>query len=133
MKAQKSITALFYVAFIYDAVLGLTFLVFQNRVFEWAAIPPPNHPGYIQFPALLLIVFGLLYLAVARNPVANRNLIPYGMMLKVAYCSVVFGHWFTAGLPGIWKPWAVFDLIFLLLFWGAYRALGKSAPMTSPG
>ena len=127
MMPQKSIRALFYVAFIYDAVLGLGFLLFQHRVFEWAAVPPPNHPGYIQFPALLLIAFGLLYLAVARNPVANRNLIPYGIMLKVAYCGVVFWHWFSTGLPDIWKPWAIADLVFLVLFWWAYRELGKPA------
>jgi hypothetical protein len=125
MHSRKWIATLFYFGFLYDAVLGLGFLLFQNSVFEWFNVPPPNHPGYVQFPAALLITFSLLYLAVARNPVANRNLIPYGMLLKVSYCSVVFWHWFTAGLPGMWKPWAIFDLVFLALFWWAYRALGK--------
>ena len=129
MKDRIWIRTLFYVGFIYDAGLGLAFLLLQDRIFAWFEVPPPNHPGYIQFPAALLITFGLLYLAVARNPVANRNLIPYGMLLKVSYCAVVFGHWFAHGIPGMWKPWAVLDLVFLVLFWLAYSALaGGKAP-----
>jgi hypothetical protein len=66
-----------------------------------------------EFPAALLIVFALMFLAVARNPVANRNLIPYGMLLKVSYCGVIFFHWFASGMPDMWKPFAVADLVFL--------------------
>jgi len=126
MKSQKWIAVLFYVGFLYDAILGLGFLLFPGSIFQSFDVTPPNHPGYVQFPAALLIVFGLLYLAVARNPVANRNLIPYGMLLKVSYCGVVFWYWFTTGIPGMWKPWALFDLVFLILFWWAYRALEKN-------
>jgi len=82
-----------------------------------------NHFGYAQFPGALLIVFALMYLAIARRPVANRNLIPYGMLLKVSYCGVVFYHWLSAGIPGMWKPFAVIDLVFLILFAWAYRAI----------
>ena len=126
MKSQKWIAVLFYLGFLYDAILGLGFLLFPGPIFQSFDVTPPNHPGYVQFPAALLIVFGLLYLAVARNPVANRNLIPYGMLLKVSYCGVVFWYWFTTGIPGMWKPWALFDLVFLILFWWAYRALEKN-------
>ena len=131
MKSQKWIAVLFYVGFLYDAILGLGFLLFPGSIFQSFDVTPPNHPGYVQFPAALLIVFGLLYLAVARNPEANRNLIPYGMLLKVSYCGVVFWYWFTTGIPGMWKPWAIFDLVFLILFWSAYRALGKSRSVSN--
>ncbi|HPD48236.1 MAG TPA: hypothetical protein P5279_01620 [Anaerohalosphaeraceae bacterium] len=75
--------------------------------------------------AAILIIFALMFLAVAVRPVANRNLIPYGSLLKVAYCSVVFFYWFTAGLPHIWKPFALFDLLFAVAFVMAALALRR--------
>ncbi len=121
---HTGIRVLFWVAAVYDGVLGLAFLIAQRSLFAWLNTPAPNHPGYDAFPAALLVVFGLLFAAVAASPEANRNLIPFGMMLKVSYCAVVFWYWFTEGLPNMWKPWAVADLIFLALFAAAYRRLG---------
>ena len=61
----------------------------------------------------------------ARQPVARRHLIPYGILLKVSYCSVAGYHWLTAGIPGVWKPFLWADLVFLVLFVWAYRSLGR--------
>ncbi|MDD4050292.1 MAG: hypothetical protein PHR28_00155 [candidate division Zixibacteria bacterium] len=130
MKSTRAIFWLFVVAALYDGVLGIVFLLAGGDVFAWYGVTPPNHFGYVQFPGALLIVFGLMFLAVARNPVANRNLIPYGILLKISYCGVVFYYWFRTGLPNMWKPFAVFDLVFLVLFIWAYTALGKVEAVT---
>ena len=124
MKRTTAVSLLFYLSALYDGLLGLAFLPCPHFMFNWFGVTPPNHPGYVQFPAALLIVFALMFLAIARDPAGRRSLIPYGMLLKVSYCSVVFYHWFSAGLPNIWKPFAVCDLIFLVLFALAYAALG---------
>jgi hypothetical protein len=100
-------------------------------LFERFQVTPPNHFGYIQFPAALLIVFALMYAAVARRPITNRNLIPYGMLLKVSYCGVAFYHWFAAGIPWIWKPFAILDLIFLVAFLWAYSSIPPTVPDAS--
>ena len=123
MKTQGPIRALFIVAAAYDGLLGAAFLVASPALFEWCDVTPPNHPGYVQFPAALLIVFALMFLAVAVNPAGNRNLIPYGILLKLSYCGVVLYHWLTAGIPGMWKPFCVIDLVFLILFVWAWAAL----------
>lgn len=128
MKKQSLISLLFYLAALYDGILGLAFLFLAPSIYNWYGIAPPNHYGYIHFPAALLIVFALLYFAVARNQIANRNLIPYGMLLKVSYCSVVFYYWFFEGIPAMWKPFAIYDLIFLILFGWAYWALRSVDP-----
>jgi len=117
---------LFYVAAAYDGVLGLVFLVSWPQVYEWFDVQPPNHPGYVQFPALLLILFGLLFLQIARDPQAAKNLIPYGIGLKAAFSGVVFWHQLTSGVPSMWIPWAWMDLAFLLLFVSAWRKTPKS-------
>ncbi|MBN2170879.1 MAG: hypothetical protein JW819_06130 [Candidatus Krumholzibacteriota bacterium] len=119
---KTAVRVLFVIAAVYDGVLGLVFLVAPAAMFRWFGVTPPNHYGYVQFPALLLIVFGLLFAAVARNPVRNRNLIPYGVMLKIAYCGTVFAYWLSQGIPGMWKPFAIADLAFLVLFLWAYRS-----------
>jgi hypothetical protein len=64
-----------------------------------------------------------MFMAIAMNPVRNRNLIPYGILLKASYCGVVSFHWLTAGLPGMWKPFYIFDLVFLIAFAWAWAAL----------
>jgi hypothetical protein len=124
MDKTRWISRLFVVAAFYDGILGLLFLVAAGQVFDWFGVTPPNHFAYVQFPAALLIVFALMFLVIAWNPVQNRNLIPYGILLKVSYCSIAFYHWFSAGIPGMWKPFALFDLIFMILFGWAYLTLG---------
>lgn len=123
MKRETLFSILFYIAALYDGVLGLAFLFAASTVFEWYAVTPPNHFGYVQFPAALLIVFAVLYFNIAKDLVRNRNLIFYGILLKVSYCSIVFYYWATSEIPNMWKPFAIFDLIFLIFFLLAYRGL----------
>ena len=117
------IKLLFLAAAIYDGVLGGAFLFLPAQVFGWIDIPPPNHLGYVQFPAALLVVFALMYSAIALKPLENRNLIPYGILLKVSYCGVVLLHWVSSDLPWIWKPFFIADLVFLALFVWAWRSI----------
>jgi hypothetical protein len=127
MKKEKIISLLFIIASLYDGLLGILFLFAGGKVFEYFQVTPPNHPGYVQFPALLLIVFAIMFCMIARNPLANKNLISYGILLKVSYCGVVFFHWFATGIPNMWKPFAIFDLVFLGLFIWAYTSLCETA------
>lgn len=126
MKKHLPVTLLFFLAAAYDGILGILFLMSPMYIFERFEVIPPNHAGYVQFPAMLLIVFTILFINIARNPIANRNLILYGILLKVSYCSVVFFYWFTSGIPVIWKPFAVFDLIFIVLFALAWHSLCRT-------
>ncbi len=126
MKSLFPVRLLFIVAAMYDAILGLAFLVAGPAIFDYFKITQPNHWGYVQFPAGLLIIFGLMFLAVAIHPAGNRNLIAYGVLLKVCYCATVFWHWSQADIPFIWKPFAVIDLVFAVLFIWAYRSIGPA-------
>lgn len=114
----------FAVAALYDFVLGVCFLFFAGPLLSAFGIEPPNHPGYLQFPAAMLLVFAAMLGQIAMDPIRNRNLIPYGMGLKVAYCGTVFWNLFTGTIPAMWKPLAWADLGFLVLFVVAWRTLG---------
>jgi hypothetical protein len=124
MRATRPIQALFLVAALYDGALGAIFLIAPGLVFQWANVTPPNHFAYVQFPAALLIIFGLMFAAIARDPAGNRDLIVYGILLKLSYFGIAFWYWFTAGIPGLWKPFAVIDLVMAGLFVWCYQALG---------
>jgi hypothetical protein len=125
MITRLMIRGLFVVAALYDGILGLAFLVVGPALFGRLGIPPPNHWGYVHFPALLLLIFAAAFAAVAYEPVSSRNLIPYGVSLKLAYCGTVFYHWAAGGIPGAWKPFAFIDLVFAALFVWAHAALGR--------
>jgi hypothetical protein len=126
MTLPKWISPLFVLAALYDGCLGLAFLVAPGRLFELCQVTPPNHLGYVQFPAALLLIFGLMFADVARNPIGRRHLIVYGILLKVAYCGVAGFHWAATDIPGMWKPFVVIDLVMGVLFAWAYVALGKA-------
>ena len=128
MSMPKWIPPLFWLAALFDGLLGLAFLAVPGQLFDLCQVTPPNHLGYVQFPAALLLIFGLMFVAIALDPVGRRQLIVYGVLLKVAYCSVAGFHWAATGIPGLWKPFVVIDLVMGLLFVWAYLNLAKVAP-----
>ena len=122
------VRALFLVAAIYDGVLGLIFLFKPGFAFELFEVIPPNHFGYVQFSAILLLIFAAMFLRVARDPMANRFIMLYGVALKAGYSGLVFYYMLTTGVPAMWVPWAWADLVFLILFlWGWYYT-GRLTP-----
>ena len=125
--SEKLIKPFYIISGLYDAVLGLAFLVAPASIFAMYAVDPPNHMAYVQFPALLLILFGIMFFRIAMDPVKNRDLILYGCGLKVSYCSMVFYYMSTTGVPAMWVPWAYADLVFLVLFIITWRGLGQQA------
>lgn len=125
MEIPKWIKPFFVVAGLYDGILGLLFVLFPLQLFSLAKVTPPNHVGYVQFPALLLIVFAIMFFSIAKNPLANRSLILYGILLKISYSGVVLFHWFSVTIPPMWVVFAFLDLGFLVMFIVAKRAIGK--------
>jgi hypothetical protein len=127
VKPERLISIIFAASGVYDGLLGLVFLVAPAAMYDRFHVTPPNHWGYVQFGAALLIIFALMFFQVAARPAANRNLIPYGFLLKVAYAGTVFAYWFTQGLPGMWKPFAFCDAAFAVLFAWSYVKLALPA------
>lgn len=113
----------FGIAGIYDFAIGIVFLFLGPWLYDTAGVTYPNHWGYVQFGALLLIVFGIMFFAIAYNPIANRNLMPYGMLLKLSYAGLVAYYWATTDCPMLFKPFAVIDAVMLVLFAVAYAKL----------
>jgi len=118
---------LFFIAGVYDLLIGLAFLCFGPQLFTQFNVPQPAHWGYIKFGALLLIIFGLMFFSIAFWPAANRNLIPYGIMLKLSYVGLTSYYWSTTGLPGLFQPFVFIDAVMLVLFGLSYRSAQPAA------
>jgi hypothetical protein len=88
--------------------------------FDSFAVPQPIHKGYVQFGSFMLVIFGTMFFAVAYDPVANRNLILYGMLLKLSYTGRVIYYWVAMDCPQLFKPFAVIDALMFVLFFLAY-------------
>jgi hypothetical protein len=128
MKSLLSVRIMFVIAALYDGLLGLAFIVAGPHLFDLAKITPPNHWGYVHFAAGTLVLFGYMFLMIALRPIENRNLVLYGMLLKVCYISTVGWHWFHGGLPALWTWFGVADTAFLaLFFWSMIRLEAAAA------
>jgi hypothetical protein len=135
MKTAIRIPLLFALAALYDGLLGVLFLAAPGYPFEFFGVTPPNHLGYVQFPAALLLIFALMFVKIAVDPVRNYDLIVYGILLKVAYCAVSGWHWLNGDIPGMWKPFTVIDAAMGILFVWAYvilHATGEPAKARNP-
>jgi hypothetical protein len=117
------IKVLFVVCGIYDGLLGAVFFSIPAELFSIAGVTPPNHFGYVEFPALLLVIFAAMFFRIAANPAARREQILYGMALKVSYFGLVFWYEVHGGIPMLWIPWAFADVIFFILFFWAWKSL----------
>ena len=131
--SSRMISVVFVSAGIYNGVLGVVFLFFAPKIFSAFGIAPPNHYGYIVFPALLMIVFAAMFFRIARSPVRYRDMIPYGIGLKAAYAGTVFWYQLQGNVPAMWVPMAWVDAAFLVLFLIARRriAMTPSTPLSS--
>lgn len=115
--------ALYFLAALYDGFLGLAFIFAAPAVFTLTGITPPNHWGYVHFSAGTLVIFACMFVQIALKPIANRNLVIYGVLLKACYVTTVVWHLCHGGIPVLWSWFAVADFVFLVLFLWSWRRL----------
>ncbi len=120
----RFVKTIFFVGALYDGFFGVMGILFPFLAFQIFEVTPPNHAGYVQFPAILLLIFGVMFYQVARDPITNRVFMLYGVALKVGYSGLIFYYLLTSGIPGMWVPWAWIDLVFLVLFLLSWRYTG---------
>ena len=119
----KWIKVLFVIAGICDLLIGVSLFLASPQIFRITGVPQPYHIGFVQFPALLVAIVGALFLHIAANPVARRDLIPYLTCVKIAFSGLVFWYQLTIGIPTAWLPLAWCDVGYIILFILAWRSL----------
>jgi hypothetical protein len=117
------IRPLFIVAALYDIVLGVIYLFAYPGLYAYFGVELPNHPGYVQLNALFVTVMGVGFWMVANARARNRDLIRLGVLFKLAYSILVLTYYARGMMPAVWVMWAVCDLLFVVAFVVALRAL----------
>ena len=104
----------FLFAAIYDGLLGLAFFVCYPQIYAWCGITLPNHPGYVQLPALFIAIMGLADYYVYRDIMRNRDMVKIRILMKLAYSLSCFYHYLFGSIPMLWVNIAVFNFVFLV-------------------
>jgi hypothetical protein len=117
---EKYYRCLFALSSVYDVVLGILFIFFYKRVFEWLGISEklPAFGGYISLIGAFLLVIGVAYCLIARGDLRqNRDLILVGVLYKLAYCATAFCYFAAGNVPHIIfvSLFGVVDFIFFVL------------------
>ncbi|MFA5103946.1 MAG: hypothetical protein WC527_02065 [Candidatus Margulisiibacteriota bacterium] len=123
MKVPRWIPPVFYLATAYDGILGAIGLLAPVQIYKRFDVPLPGHMGYIYFLSLLMILVAVMFFNIARDAMANKNLIFYGILAKTSFCLVVFGYLLFGNIPALFVPFAFLDLLFIVLFVLAGRAI----------
>ena len=123
----KGIKTVFLVAALYDIILGIVFGLFFKPVYTCFGAELPNHAGYIQLAAAYILVFGIGFFFVYKDPVRNQAIITLGVLMKLGFVVVVLGHLLIDTIPPFYIPFALLDIVFLLLFMYTLTAVKKLA------
>ena len=125
--SRRQIRGLFLLAALYNRGVGALFLFAPLYLFEQNGVTPPNHPAYVQLPALYMLLFAIAFLHVAWRPRRARLLIPYGAASKLLFAALVLAYLFAGGVPSMWLPMAFIDFSFSVLMLAAWRELDQSS------
>lgn len=117
----------FLFAAVYDAFLGLGFFLFYERIYSWFVIALPNHPGYVQLPAIFIAIMGLADYFVYLDMARNRDIVKIRILMKLAYSLLCFYHYFFGSLPSLWMNIAVFNVVFIV----PYVLFLRAAPIVA--
>lgn len=116
--------------------------VFPRRVFFWGGVwglavlvpqlfleakmgelypPPTNHPEQYYGFLVVTLAWQLVYLAISRDVVRFRPLMPIGAACKLAFVATLAALWAAGRLPAAAAAGAAPDLVLALLFLAAWR------------
>ena len=123
MKA-KSMRIMFTTAAWFNWLAGLAVAVNAELLFGLFRITPlPTEPLFLQLFAWLVIVFGIGYFWVSRDPVANVPIIKLGMIGKLSVVLVSLACVLTGSVSWQMMTLVSADLLYAILFWRALKAI----------
>ena len=107
--------ALFGVAAIFNAVVGVAMLLTYGALAPWLGLPP-QPTVWVHLVALIVLVFGYAYWRVAQDPRRFRDYIVLGMVAKLCFVAVIYGHFLAGGATAMLAALVTADLVFAGFF-----------------
>jgi hypothetical protein len=95
--------------------------------------PPVNHPEYFYGFVGIVLVFQLLYLLIASDPVRYRPVMLFGALGKGSFAAAVAALYAVGRVAPLWVGLASMDATLVVLFLIAYLRLpGEKSTATGP-
>ena len=114
---DRSIRTLFFTAALFNWLVGLVLHLDAKLLFGLFGVTPiPTETLFVQLFAWLVIVFGVGYLWVSRDPVANLPLIKLGALGKASVVLVCLASVVTGVVSWQLMILASADLVYGILF-----------------
>jgi apolipoprotein N-acyltransferase len=116
---------LFLAAAVFNWLAGLGLLFDAGLLFALlGASPAPTEPLFVHLFAWLVIVFGVGYYWVSRDPSGNLPIIKLGILGKASVVLVCLAAAAVGTVSWQILILASADLVFAILFWRVMRSLG---------
>ncbi len=98
----------------YNLLVGLTLTVFYHEAFKILGLPKPELMLFVQLVGILVGLFGVGYLIVARNPLENRNVLLLGFLSKALGTLIGLGYVVLGKVPISFFVLLIFsDIVYL--------------------
>lgn len=123
----RSIRAVFLSGAIFNWLVGLALHYDATLLFGlFGVTPPPSEPLFVRLFAWLVIVFGVGYYWVSRDPPANAPIIKLGILGKASVVLVCLSSVAVHSVSWQIMILALADLIYAVLFWRALTIISRS-------
>ncbi len=83
MPRRRFHRAIFLAAGVYNITWGIFSALDPQWLFRWSGMPPLNHPGIFACLAMVIGLYGVIYLEVARMPERGWPLAAVGLTGKI--------------------------------------------------
>ena len=121
---EKSIRIMFTTAALFNWMAGGAVVINAVWLFGLFGVTPlPTEPLFLQLFAWLVIVFGIGYFWVSRDPVANVPIIKLGMIGKLSVVLVSLACVLTGSVSWQMMTLVSADLLYAILFWRALQSI----------
>ncbi len=120
----KSDKTMFLTAAIFNWAVGLTLAFKAEFLFELFRVTPvPVEPLFLQLFSWLVIIFGIGYFWVYKDPVANVPVIKLGILGKLSVVLVALACVLAGAVSWQMMLLASADLLYVILFWRALKGM----------
>jgi hypothetical protein len=114
---------LFLSAAVFNWAVGLALAFQAPLLFElFRVTPAPTEPLFLQLFSWLVVVFGIGYFWVSRDPVTNVPIIKLGLIGKISVVLAALACVLMGAVSWQMMILASADLLYAILFWRALSA-----------
>jgi apolipoprotein N-acyltransferase len=129
---KKANGPMFLTAAVFNWGVGLALVINAPLLFDlFRVTPPPAEPLFLQLFAWLVIVFGIGYFWVWKDPEANISIVKLGILGKLTVVLVALGCVLAGAVSWQMMILASADLLYVYLFWRALKAIQQKLHCSS--